>query len=218
MMTNITTELFLQSVQQTFYMTSVSFLCGAVLGMGLAWLLILTRPNGLKQHIVLYSVASTAINALRSLPALILMIAVTPLAYWIIGTSTGSSAMIVPLTLFISPYIARLVENSLLEINPGIIEAANAMGATTFQIVWHFWLPEALPSIILSYTTSLITLIGATAMAGAIGGGGIGDLAISYGYQRFDNVAMAITVVTLIITVQLLQSLGNALSRWTKRT
>ena len=184
--------------------------------MGLALILILTRPQGLKQNVPLYTVISTIINILRSLPSLILMIAVIPLTHLIVGSSIGSTAAIVPLTLFITPYIARLLENSLLEINTGIIEAADAMGATTFQIIWHFMLPEASPSIALSYTTSIITLIGATAMAGAIGGGGIGDLAISYGYQRFDNVAMIITVVTLIIVVQLLQSLGNALSRYFK--
>ncbi|WP_414502598.1 methionine ABC transporter permease [Zymobacter sp. IVIA_5232.4 C2] len=216
MTTNITTGLFLQSAYQTLFMTGVSFAIGAVLGMGLALTLILTRPQGLKQNVPLYTVISTIINILRSLPSLILMIAVIPLTHLIVGSSIGSTAAIVPLTLFITPYIARLLENSLLEINTGIIEAADAMGATTFQIIWHFMLPEASPSIALSYTTSIITLIGATAMAGAIGGGGIGDLAISYGYQRFDNVAMIITVITLIIVVQLLQSLGNALSRYFK--
>lgn len=213
MTTAITTSLFLQSLYQTLYMTTFSFIIGSSLGMVLALVLVLTRPQGLKQNIPIYRIISFAINMLRSLPSLILMIAVIPLTNRIVGISIGSTASIVPLTLFIAPYIARLIENSLLDINPGIIEAANAMGATTFQIIWHFLLPEAGPSLVLSYTTSLITLIGATSMVGAIGGGGIGNLAINYGYQRFDNVAMAITVVTLILIVQLLQSVGNVLSR-----
>lgn len=216
MTTSITPALFLNSSYQTLFMTSISFVIGSVLGMLLALILILTRPQGLKQNIPVYMVISIVINALRSLPSLILMIAVIPLTRWITGVSIGSTAAIVPLTLFITPYIARLIENSLLDINQGIIEAADAMGASTFQIIWHFLLPEAAPSIVLSYTTSIITLLGATAMVGTIGGGGIGNLAISYGYQRFDNVAMIITVVTLIIVVQLLQASGNALSRFFK--
>ena len=118
-----------------------------------------------------------------------------------------------PLIIYIIPYIARLVENSLLEVNKGIIEAAEAMGATTFQIIWHFLLPEALGSLILSLTTAAIGLIGATAMAGTVGGGGIGDIAISYGYQRFDTKVTIITVVILIVFVQAIQNLGNLLSR-----
>lgn len=213
MTTSISIDLFLQSINETLFMVSISFVLGAALGTLLALVLILTRPQGIKPNAKLYTTLSTVINILRSLPFIILMIAVLPLTRLIAGQSYGVTAALVPLVLFIGPYISRLVENSLLEINDGIIEAADAMGATTFQIIWHFMLPEALPSLILSYTTAIIALIGATAMAGAIGAGGLGSLAISYGYQRFDNVAIIITVIPLILIVQLLQSLGNALSR-----
>lgn len=213
MTTSISMELFLQSINETLFMVSISFVLGAALGTLLALVLILTRPQGIKSNPKIYTVLSTVINILRSLPFIILMVAVLPLTQLIAGQSYGATAALVPLVLFIGPYISRLVENSLLEINDGIIEAADAMGATTFQIIWHFMLPEALPSLILSYTTAIIALIGATAMAGAIGAGGLGSLAINYGYKRFDNVAIIITVIPLILIVQLLQSLGNVLSR-----
>ncbi|NYS36733.1 ABC transporter permease subunit, partial [Streptococcus danieliae] len=123
------------------------------------------------------------INIFRSLPFIILLIAIVPFTKLIVGTSIGTSAAIVPLTVYVAPYIARLVENSLLEVNSGVIEAAHSMGASPFQIIRYFLLPEALGSLILALTTSIIGLIGATAMAGAVGGGGIGDLALAYGYQ-----------------------------------
>ena len=133
------------------------------------------------------------------------------------GTSIGPTAAIVPLTIMIAPFIARLVENSLLEVPAGIIEAARSMGATPWQIFMRFLLPEARGSLILAITTASIGLIDATAMAGTVGAGGVGDLAISYGYQRFDGIAMLVTVVTLIIIVQLVQWLGNTLSRRVRR-
>ena len=134
-----------------------------------------------------------------------------------VGTSIGTSAAIVPLIVYIAPYIARLVENSLIEVDAGIVEAANAMGATPLQIIWHFLLREASSSLILNLTTATIGLIGATAMAGTVGGGGIGDLAISYGYERFDTVVIIVTVVILIVFVQIIQTLGNALALRVRR-
>ena len=139
--------------------------------------------------------------------------AILPFTKWLVGTSIGTPAAIVPLVVYISPFIGRLVESSLLEVDKGIIEAANSMGATTTQTVWKFLLPEARGSLILNFTTAVIGLIGATAMAGAVGAGGIGDLAINYGYHRYDNVAMFYTVITLIIVVQSIQSLGNFLAK-----
>ena len=136
-----------------------------------------------------------------------------PFTKLIVGTSIGTEAAILPLTVYVAPYIARLVENSLLEVNSGVIEASQAMGASPFQIIRYFLLPEALGSLILALTTSIIGLIGATAMAGAVGGGGIGDLALAYGYQRFDTMVIIITVVILVVMVQLIQSLGNLLAR-----
>lgn len=156
---------------------------------------------------------STFVNIVRSVPFVILIVTIMPLTRAIMGTTIGSTAALVPLIFYISPYMARLVENSLLEVSDGIIEAARAMGATTFQTVWNFLLPEALGSIVLALTTGTIGLLGASAMAGYVGGGGIGDLALTYGYQKFNTPLMIFTVVILIIVVQLLQALGNGLSR-----
>ena len=149
----------------------------------------------------------------RSLPFIFLLIAVILLTKFLVGTSIGTWAAIVPLTIYVGPYIGRLVETSLLEVNEGIIESAQAMGATPMQIIFKFILPEARSSLILNLTTATISLIGATAMAGAVGAGGIGDLAISYGYQRFDTSVVIMTVIVLLILVQIVQSVGDWLSR-----
>ncbi|WP_392553107.1 methionine ABC transporter permease [Orbus wheelerorum] len=211
--TTITLDLFLVSLYQTFYMVGVSLLFGMIIGTIIAIALVVYRPGGIKPHAVIYNALNTMINIIRSIPSLILLVTVLPLSKFIVGTSFGTTAAIVPLIFFVCPYIARLVENSLLEVNDGIIEAADSMGATTWQVIWHFLLPEAKASLVLSYTTATIGLIGATTIAGAIGAGGIGDLALNYGYQRFDNVAMISTVVTLIVIVQVIQSLGNKISK-----
>ena len=157
------------------------------------------------------------INIVRSLPFIILLVAIVPFTRLIVNTSIGTAAAIVPLTIYIAPYIARLVENSILEVDDGIIEAAKSMGATPLQTIQYFMLPEAFGSLILSMTTAMIGLLGATAMAGAVGGGGVGDLAISYGYQRFDTFIMIVTVIVLIIFVQIMQSFGNWLAAKARR-
>lgn len=211
--TTITPGLFFLSLYQTFIMVSVSLLFGAILGTLIAVILVVTRPNGIRPNNIVYNILNTIVNIIRSIPSLILLVAVLPLTKFIIGVSFGTTAAIVPLIFFVSPYIARLVENSLLEVDAGIIEAANAMGASTWQVIWYFLLPEAKSSLVLSYTTATIGLIGATAVAGAIGAGGIGDLALSYGYQRFDNIAMISTIITLIIIVQIIQTIGNQVSK-----
>lgn len=211
--TVLTLDLFLTSIYQTFFMVSISLFLGAIVGTTLAIILVVCKPNGIRQNVVIYTILNTIINIIRSIPSLILLVAVLPLTKFIVGTSFGTTAAIVPLIFFVSPYIARLVENSLLEVNDGIIEAANAMGATTGQIIWYFLLPEAKSSLVLSFTTATIGLIGATAVAGAIGAGGVGDLALNYGYQRFDNIAMISTIIVLIIIVQAIQSIGNKLSK-----
>ena len=146
---------------------------------------------------------------MRSIPFIIFLVFILPLTKFIVGTRIGSTAALVPLTLFIAPYLARLFENSLLEVNKGIIEAAKAMGASTFQIVIHFLLPEAKGSLILATTIGTIGVLGATAMAGVIGGGGVGDLALTYGYQRMNFKLMLFTVIVLVIFVQIIQSIGN---------
>ncbi|NQX45698.1 ABC transporter permease [Paenibacillus tritici] len=215
--TSITSEQFLKAIIETIQMVGVSLFVGSLLGVPLGILLVITRPGGVLENKGLYTVLNPVINIIRSLPFIILLVAIIPVTRAIVHTSIGTSAAIVPLIIYIAPYIARLVENSLLEVNPGILEAAEAMGATPLQVIWYFLLPEAIGSLILSLTTATIGLIGATAMAGTVGGGGVGDLAIVYGYQRFDKVVMVATVIILIILVQGIQSLGNTLARKIRR-
>ncbi|MDK6298396.1 methionine ABC transporter permease [Staphylococcus caprae] len=206
-----------QALYETLYMVTVALIIGALIGIPLGILLVVTRKNGIWPNIVLHQILNPIINILRSIPFIILLIAIVPFTKLLVGTSIGTTAAIVPLTVYVAPYIARLVENSLLEVDEGIIEAAKAMGASPFQIIRYFLLPEALGSLILAITTAVIGLIGSTAMAGAVGGGGIGDLALVYGYQRFDTMVIIITVVVLIIIVQIIQSLGNFMSRLIRR-
>ena len=211
--TALTTKQFLLAMSETFSMVSIALVLGSIFGILLGILLVVTRPAGIWENKCVYRIVNPIINIIRSLPFIILLVAMIPLTRFMVGTSIGTTAAIVPLVIFIAPYTARLVENSLLSVHSGIIEAADSMGATNWQIVWHFILPEAKSSLILSLTAASITLVGATAMAGAVGGGGVGDLALNYGYQRFDNVAMAITVVTLIIIVQGMQFIGDYLAK-----
>lgn len=211
--TQITLEQFLIACWQTVVMVGVSLVIGIVIGSLVGITLVLTRPGGIRPNTKIYMVLNWVVNITRSLPFIILLVAILPFTKWLVGTSIGTPAAIVPLVVYISPFIGRLVESSLLEVDKGIIEAANSMGATTTQTVWKFLLPEARGSLILNFTTAVIGLIGATAMAGAVGAGGIGDLAINYGYHRYDNVAMFYTVISLIIVVQTIQSLGNFLAK-----
>lgn len=206
-----------QALYETLYMVTIALVIGALIGIPLGILLVVTRKNGIWQNLVLHQILNPIINILRSIPFIILLIAIVPFTKLLVGTSIGTTAAIVPLTVYVAPYIARLVENSLLEVDDGIIEAAKAMGASPFQIIRYFLLPEALGSLILAITTAIIGLIGSTAMAGAVGGGGIGDLALVYGYQRFDTMVIIITVIVLIIIVQVIQSLGNFISRVIRR-
>ncbi|PNZ57308.1 D-methionine ABC transporter permease MetI [Staphylococcus aureus] len=207
----------LQELYETLYMVSIALFLGAVIGIPLGVLLVITRKQGIWPNIVIHQVLNPLINILRSLPFIILLIAIVPFTKLVVGTSIGTTAAIVPLTVYVAPYIARLVENSLLEVDEGIIEAAKAMGASPLQIIRYFLIPEALGSLVLAITTAIIGLIGSTAMAGAVGGGGIGDLALVYGYQRFDTTVIIITVIVLVIIVQVIQTLGNVLARFIRR-
>ncbi|VYT76142.1 methionine ABC transporter permease MetI [Staphylococcus simulans] len=207
----------MEALYQTLLMVSISLVIGSLIGIPLGVLLVVTKKDGIWENVVIYHILNPVINVLRSIPFIILLIAIVPFTKLVVGTSIGTAAAIVPLTVYVAPYIARLVENSLLEVNSGVIEAANAMGASPLQIIRYFLLPEALGSLILALTTAIIGLIGATAMAGAVGGGGIGDLALAYGYQRFDTIVIVITVVILVIMVQLIQSLGNVLAKKIRR-
>jgi len=209
----ITLDKLLVSVNQSIYMVLVALLIGALIGIPLGILLVLTRKDGILKNSIVFFILNNVINIIRSVPFVILMIFIMPVTRALIGTIIGSTAAIVPLVCYSSPYLARLVENSLLEVDKGIIEAAEAMGATPMQLIWHFLLPEAMGSLILALTTGTIGLIGASAMAGALGGGGVGNLALTYGYQRMNTPLMIVTVAILVIFVQLIQSLGNHFSK-----
>ena len=210
-------EQIIEALVETIQMVSLSLLFSVLLGLPLGIFLFVTRKGQILENIPIFTVLNGIINIFRSIPFIILLVAIIPLIRLIVGTSIGTSAAIVPLVFYAGPYIARLVESSLLEIDPGVLEAAKAMGATPLQTIFRFLLPEALSSLVVNITIATIGLIGASAMAGTVGGGGIGDLAITYGYQRFDTVTMVITVLILIIMVQGIQSLGNILSRKIRR-
>ena len=197
------------SAEQTLYMVFVSLVVGSILAIVLAMILVLTNENGILKNRPIYLVLNTIINIIRSVPFIILMVFIMPLTKTIVGTRIGTTAALIPLIVFITPYLTRRFENSILDVNRGIVEAAQAMGASYFEIVWYFLLPEAKGSLILSITTGTIGLIGATAMAGAIGAGGVGDLALTYGYERMNTPLMLFTVVVLIIFVQIIQTVGN---------
>ena len=199
----------LLSVNQTLYMLFASLFLGSLFGLIFAVILVLTNKDGILKNNYVFFTLNTFINIIRSIPFIILMVFIMPFTKLLVGTRIGTTAAIVPLTLFIAPYLARLFENSFLEVDKGIIEAAKSMGANTFQIVWHFLLPEATASLILSITTGTIGLLGATAMAGAIGAGGVGEIALTYGYYRFNFPLMLLTVIVLIIFVQIIQTIGN---------
>ena len=207
----VTVERLLLNGGQTLYMVGWSLLIGTIIGMILALILVLCRKGGLVENRPLYMIVSVYINVVRSIPFVILLVTIMPITRAIVGTTIGSTAALVPLVVYISPYLARLMENSLLEIDPGILEAAEAMGATTWQVIRYFLVPETLGSMVLALTTGTIGLLGASAMAGYVGGG-VGDLALTYGYEKMNTPLMILTVVILVVLVQLLQILGNTIS------
>lgn len=205
------TKILLEALFQTIYMVMVSTFFAVVIGFIPAILIVLTAEDGLKPNKVVFKILDFIINILRSIPFIILMIAIIPFTKLIAGRSIGTTAAIVPLTIGAAPFAARVIESSLKEVDKGIIEAAKSFGATTNQILFKVMLKEALPSIVLGITLTVISVVGYSAMAGTIGGGGLGDIAIKYGYQRFKTDIMMYTVIILIILVQVFQSLGNLL-------
>lgn len=209
----ITVEQMAIAAGQTVYMLFWGLFLGSLLGIPLGILLTITRKGGILQNAAVYNLINYTINIVRSVPYIILLVAIMPLTKIIVGTRIGTQAALVSLVFYITPFLSRLIESSLLEVDKGIIEAAEAMGATPMQVIWHFLLPEAMGSLILSLTTGTIGLLGATAMAGAIGGGGVGNLALTYGYQQFNTPLMIATVIVLIVFVQLIQGFGNYLSK-----
>ncbi|KAF0591321.1 DL-methionine ABC transporter MetINQ, permease protein [Candidatus Campylobacter infans] len=202
-------NLLYKATLETLYMSLVSTILAFIIGLGLAVILILTKKGGLAQNIAIYRTLDIIVNTLRSFPFIILMIVLFPLTKLIIGTSIGTSAAIVPLTIGSAPFIARLIEAAMLEVDKGVIEAAMSFGASRFQIIFKVQLREALPAIINALTLTLIMIIGFSAMAGTVGGGGLGDVAVRYGYQRFKPDVMIYTVIILILLVQIIQSLGD---------
>ncbi|MDM5210936.1 methionine ABC transporter permease [Peribacillus sp. RS7] len=213
----ITAEQLSTAFGDTLYMVAISLVFSGLIGLPLGILLVITRKGHILENKWIFNVLNPIINILRSVPFIILLVALIPFTRMLVGSAIGTNAAIVPLIFYAAPYIARLVENSLLEVDKGIIEAAQAMGATTWQIIYRFLIPEGLSSLILTFTTATIGLVGSTAMAGAVGAGGVGDLALAYGYQRFDTMTMVVTVAALVIIVQLLQSTGNFVSRKIRR-
>ena len=210
-------KLLFEATIDTLYMTFVSALLAFIIGLGLAIILVITSKNGLKPNRAIYNTLDIAVNTLRSFPFIILIIVLFPLTKFIVGTSIGTTAAIVPLTIGSAPFIARLIENAMNEVDSSIIEAALSYGATKTQIIFKVIFIEALPSIINAITLTLIVVIGFTAMAGAVGGGGLGDVAMRYGFQRFRPDIMAYTVIILIVMVQIIQSSGNFLYKITKK-
>ena len=212
-MSPVITNLLFKSLAETLYMLSVSAIIAAIIGIPLGILLVVTEKKGILACPLFNKPLAFVINLVRSIPFIILMVAIIPFTRLVAGTSIGTTAAIVPLTLAAIPYIARMVETSIREIPFGLIEAAESMGASPLQIIWKVLIPEALPSVIENLTVVLVSLIGSSAMAGTIGGGGLGDLAIRYGYQRFQADVMIATIVVLVIVVQLIQFVGSRLAR-----
>ena len=210
-------DLLWEGTLDTIYMTLVSTFFSYVFGMIMAVILVITRADGIRPHPVIFRVLDVIVNLTRSFPFLILMIAIIPFTRWLVGTTIGNNATVVPLVVAAAPFVARLIEQSLLEVDRGVIEAAQSMGASTWQLIWRVFIPEATPSLINGSAIAATTILGYSAMSGAVGGGGLGKLAIMYGYNRYQNDIMFATVVLLIIIVQLLQSFGDWATRRSDR-
>ncbi len=202
-----------KGIGETLLMVILSTIFGYVFGLPLGILLYLTDENGLKQNKTLYRVLDIIVNIGRSIPFIILLILILPLTKLIVGKTYGTLATIVPLTVAAIPFIGRMVESSLKEVNKGVIEAGQSMGASTFQLIYKVLLKEARPSLINGITICLVTILGYSAMAGTVGGGGLGDIAIRYGYYRYQSDIMFITVIIIVLLVQIIQFIGNRLAK-----
>lgn len=210
-------KLLFDATIQTLYMTLVSTFLASLIGIFLAIILVVTKSDGLKPNLFINSTLGFIVNVLRSFPFIILIVILFPFTKFIIGTSIGTTAAIVPLTIGSAPFIARIIENAMNEVDSGIIEAAKSFGASKFQIIFKVILIEALPGIINAITLTLIVVVGFTAMAGTLGGGGLGDVAIRYGFQRFRPDIMVYTTAIIVVIVQIIQSSGNLLYKLTKK-
>lgn len=206
-------KLMLQGIQETFYMVAVATIIGGIIGIPLGITLVTTSKGHILENRFINQILGTIVNIIRSIPFIILMVAIIPLTRLIAGTSIGTTAACVPLTIVAIPFLSRLVETSIRDVDFGLVEAAESMGATPLQIIRKVLIPEALPTIINNITVLIVNLIGASAMAGAIGGGGLGDIAIRYGYQRFRPDVMLATIIILIVVVNVIQAGGDFASR-----
>lgn len=205
--------MLLEGTRDTLYMTLMSTLFGYILGLPMGIVLTVTDKEGIRPNAFIYKILDFIVNVVRSIPFLILLILVIPLTKAIVGKSYGSSATIVPLVIAAAPFIARMVESSLKEVDKGVIEAAVSMGAGTFTIIWKVLLAEARTSLLVGVTIALGTILGYSAMAGTVGGGGLGDIAIRYGYHRYETDVMVVTIIILVLLVQIMQGIGMMLSR-----
>lgn len=206
-------KMLLEGTWATLYMTLFSTLFGYLIGLPLGIILTITDKEGMKPNAVVYKILDFIVNLTRSIPFLILLILVMPLTKFIVGKSYGSAATIVPLTIAAAPFIGRMVESSLKEVDKGVIEAAQSMGAGAFTVIWKVLLAEARTSLLVGVTIAIGTILGYSAMAGVVGGGGLGDIAIRYGYYRYETGIMIVTIVILVILVQILQGVGMMLSK-----
>ena len=212
MWTSDLTLMMLEGVRDTLFMTLLSTFFGYVLGLPWGIVLAVTDKSGIRPNAVVYRALDVAANILRSIPFLILLILVLPLTRAIVGKSTGAAATIVPLTIAAAPFIGRMIESSIKEVDHGVVEAAQSMGGGTVRILWKVRLVEARTSILVGVTIAIGTILGYSAMAGVVGGGGLGDIAMRYGYYRYETLIMIVSVVLLVVLVQIFQTLGMRLS------
>lgn len=213
MFSNEIISMLVEGTWVTLYMTLTSTFFAYILGLPLGITLVLTRKDGLRPNQFIYKIIDVVVNIVRSVPFLILLILIIPFTRALVGKSYGPTATIVPLTIAAAPFIARLVESSLLEVDQGVIEAAQSMGASTWHIVWKVLLAEARTSLIINATIALATILGYSAMSGTVGGGGLGDIAIRYGYYRYETDIMFATVILLILLVQIMQYVGTKVAK-----
>lgn len=210
---SLNSNLLINATWETIYMVGAAGLVGFIVGIPLGVILHTSKKGGLLENTRLNKALGAVVNIGRSVPFLVLMVAIIPVTKLLVGTFIGTTAAIVPLTIGAIPFVARLIEGALIEVPSGLVEAAQSMGATPLQIIHKVLLPEAMPTIINSVTITLVTLVSYSAMAGTVGGGGLGDVAIRYGFHRYDITIMAVTVAMLIILVQIIQTIGDAVVR-----
>ncbi|MCC8101876.1 MAG: ABC transporter permease [Clostridiales bacterium] len=217
MLDSKTISMIIDGIGETLWMTCMSTFLGYVIGLPMGVVLTVTGADGIKQNPFIYKILDVITNILRSVPFLILMITIRPLTKFIVGKSYGATATIVPLTVAAAPYIARMVESSLKEVDRGVIEAAQSMGASVWEIIRKVLIPEGRTSLVVNATIAMTTILGYSAMSGACGGGGLGDIALRYGYQRWQPKILLVTVILLVILAQLIQMIGMWISRMIDR-